>query len=293
METTPDSADEAAEGVAGSADSSGSPSTRTELRLSFDEVAEIYDRARHSYPSGAFADMFAYLRERREVAHPDVLEIGPGTGKATRALLEAGATVTGVELGSRMAAFLRNAFPGEAALTVVEGAFEAVELPASSFDVVTAATAFHWVDPSVRVDKSVELLRPSGVLATLSTVQVQSEVARGFFERTAPIYAKYHEATEHGYVAPAPDEATPPEFEELRGHAGLRDAVVMRYRWDQTYSSATYADLLRSYSNVQVMAEGDREGLIAELCELIDTEFDGTVVRPLVIALAMARRSPD
>ncbi|MGO8877189.1 MAG: class I SAM-dependent methyltransferase [Acidimicrobiales bacterium] len=290
METTPDSGEEAGGHAASSADSFGSPGTRSELRVSFDEVAEIYDRARHSYPPAAFADLFAYLRERRDVAHPDVLEIGPGTGKATRAFLDAGATVTGVELGSKMAAFLRNAFSGEKALTVVEGAFEEVDLPASSFDVVTAATAFHWVDPAVRVDRSVELLRPSGVLATLSTVQVQSDVARGFFERTAPIYARYHEAGDHGYVAPAPEEATPPEFEELRGHTGLRDAVVMRYRWDQTYSTASYADLLRSYSNVQVMASDDREGLIAELCELIEAEFGGTVVRPLVIALAMARR---
>jgi SAM-dependent methyltransferase len=263
------------------------------LRVSFDGVTEIYDRVRPSYPPQAFVDMFAYLREQREVDRPEVLEIGPGTGKATRALLDAGARVTGVELGERMAAFLRHKFADEPALSVVEGSFEDVDLPASSFDVVTAATAFHWVDPAVRLDKSIELLRPSGVLGTLSTVQVESEVAKGFFERTVPIYAKYQKSNENGYVAPAPELATPPEFDELRAHPGFRDSVLLRYRWDQTYSSAAYSDLLRSYSNMQVMAPADRERLISELCELLDTEYGGEVVRPLVIVLAMARRSSE
>ncbi|HXY44632.1 MAG TPA: class I SAM-dependent methyltransferase [Acidimicrobiales bacterium] len=272
---------------------SSADSPPLERRVSFDGVAEIYDRVRHSYPAQAFADLFAYLREQREVAAPEVLEIGPGTGKATRGLLDAGGRVTAVELGSRMAEFLRAAFANEPALTVVEGSFEEVDLAPSSFDVVTAATAFHWIDPAVRVDKSIELLRPSGVLATLATVQVRSQ-AEGFFEMAGPIYAKYQgDDQSHGYIAPSAAAATPPEFEELRAHPHLRDAVLLRYRWDQTYSSAEYADLLRSYSNMQMMPSPDREALITELCELLEAEFGGQVVRPLVIALAMARRGVD
>ena len=158
-----------------------------------------------------------------------------------------------------------DTFAAEPSLTVVEGAFEDVGLPAESFDVVFAATSFHWVDPAVRLDKAALLLRPAGVLATLSTVQVESEVARGFFERTSPIYARYHESGDHGYVAPAPEEATPPELAEMEAHRSFGDVTLLRYRWDQAYTSAAYADLLRSYSNVQVMEPTDREGLITEL----------------------------
>jgi SAM-dependent methyltransferase len=264
-----------------------------ERRVSFDSVTEIYDRIRHSYPPEAFADLFAYLREQRNVAAPEILEIGPGTGKATRGLLDAGGRVTAVELGTRMVEFLRSAFADEPALRVVEGSFEDVELAPASFDVVTAATAFHWIDPAVRIDKSIELLEPCGVLASLATVQVDSQQANGFFEKSDPIYAKYQDDKGGGYVAPSFDEATPPEFEEFRAHPRLREVVLHRYRWDQTYSSAEYADLLRSYSNMQIMAAADREALIAELCELLETEFGGRVVRPLAIALTMARRAPE
>jgi SAM-dependent methyltransferase len=289
--------------------------TGPERRLSFDNVPEIYDRVRHSYPPPMFSDLFDFWREAHD-AHPpasraprlghgsssdgrvglpaegvDVLEIGPGTGKATRSLLDAGARLTAVEYGPRMAGFLRRHLGDEPSLTVVEGSFEGVPLPTSGFDVVVAATAFHWVDPAVRVAKSLEVLRPTGVLATVSTVQVRSDVDRGYFDRASAIYrnSKHTEAVND--VPPLPDDVMPDEFEEFRLHDGLTDATLKLYPWDQTYRSAAYGDLLRSYSNMQIMPPGPREALISELCDLIDSDFGGTVVRPLVIALAMARKA--
>jgi SAM-dependent methyltransferase len=321
--------------------------TPVERRLSFDGVAEIYDRARPSYPAQAFSDLFGFWQDGREVdpaarlvadglvadglvadgevdpaarvvadglvadgeVDPaarvvadglvadglvagglDVLEIGPGTGKATRSLLDAGARVTAVEYGPRLAEFLRQHLGREYPLTVLDGSFENVQLPASSFDLVVAATAFHWIDPAVRVDKSLGLLRPSGVLATMSTVQVRSDVDGGYFDRSAPIYRRYENTESTDEVAPLPDEVSPPELEQFRRHPSLVEPTLRLYRWDQTYTTATYADLLRSFSNLQIMAPGAREALIGELCALIDSDFSGTVVRPLVIALAMARK---
>lgn len=282
---------EEAQRVDGEAGAVGVSEETAAMRASFDEVPEIYDRVRHDYPAEAVADLLSYLRERRHLAVPDVLEIGPGTGKATRALLGAGARVTGVELGDRMVKWLRVAFAEETRFSVVQGAFETVRLPAASFDIVTAATAFHWIDPTVRIEKAIELLRPLGVLSTISTVQVRSDVARGFFERTASIYSRY-KGPDRPFAAPEPEEATVPEFDELARHPALCDAQLLRYRWDQRYSSDRYADLLRTYSNMLVMPEAEREQLIGELCELIESEFGGVVVRPLVVVLAMARRRP-
>jgi len=282
-----------------------------ERRLSFDGVAEIYDRVRHSYPPQALADLFQFWRKGTgDAASPpgaasrpgsasregagvgiDVLEIGPGTGKATRALLDAGARVTAVEYGPRLAAYLREQLGDSPALSIIGGAFEEVALPLSGFDLVIAATAFHWIDPAIRIAKSINVLRPLGVLATLSTVQVRSEVDRGFFDRTSAIYRKYQSDEVADDQPPAPDEVVPGEFIDFQEHPGLADAELRRYRWDQSYTSASYADLLRSYSNMQVMPAGAREALINELCALIDAEFGGVVVRPLVIALAMARRA--
>src|SRR3989304_1678398 len=92
-------------------------------RVAFDNVLEIYDRVRPSYPPALFDEMFHYLRDATDAAEPLVVEIGPGTGKATASLLDRCARVTAVEIGPEMSAFLRRKFASER-LRVINVPFE-------------------------------------------------------------------------------------------------------------------------------------------------------------------------
>src|SRR5580693_10029375 len=94
----------------------------SEQRRSFDGAVEIYHEIRPGYPASMFADLFRLLP-----AHPAILEVGPGTGQATRDLLGRGATVHALEIGPAMAAKLREVLPS-AALTVTIGDFEEVDV---------------------------------------------------------------------------------------------------------------------------------------------------------------------
>ena len=141
-----------------------------ELRRStFDEAVELYDRARPGYPAALFED----LAELTSIGPESrVLEIGPGTGQATLPLAERGCRVVAVELGADLAAVARRKLAGFANVEVVTAAFEDWPLPAEAFDLVLAATAFHWIDPAVRIDKVADALRPGGSLATITTHHV-------------------------------------------------------------------------------------------------------------------------
>lgn len=262
----------------------------TEERRAFDGVPEIYDRVRPSYPEPLFDDLFAYLRLDSPAATAAALEIGPGTGKATRPLLEHGARVTAVEIGPQLAAFVRNklsdAFSDR--LDVINASFEECALPLATYDLVTSATAFHWIDADVRLKKSRDLLRPGGALAIIGTNQIRSDADRGYFERTFSIYRRYR-PNEKQTEVPSQD-VTPPEYEELSASGLFADLALKRYRWDQTYSTSEYADLVRSYSNTQTMEPGSREALIADLCEVIEGEYGGSVTRPLVVTLTLGRK---
>jgi SAM-dependent methyltransferase len=259
-------------------------------RLTFDEVAEIYDRARPSYPDELFNDLFSYLGEKLSSREPSVLEIAPGTGKATRSLLERGARLVAVEIGPRLAAFLEQKlspeFPGR--LRVINSSFEDATIEHQAFDVVVMATAFEWIDPAFRVLKSHGALRSDGVFAVISTNQISSRADRGFFERVIPIYQKYQREEVDTHLHD--EQVVPEEYEELRSSGLFVDVQLRRYRWDQTYTSGGYADLVRSYSVTVVMPEVDREGLIAELSHVIDEEYGGSVTRPLVVTLTLGRR---
>jgi len=78
---------------------------RRRLRATFDEVPELYDRARPTYPDALFDDLVALL------PGPRLLEDRLRHGKATAALVGRGFEVTCIELGERLAAVAAAASP--------------------------------------------------------------------------------------------------------------------------------------------------------------------------------------
>ena len=142
---------------------------RERRRATFDQAAELYDRARPGYPAELFDDL---ARLAGVGAGCRVLEVGPGTGQATVPLAERGCRIVAVELGEDLAAVARRRLARFPAVQVVTAAFEDWPPPAEPFDLVLAATVFHWIDPAVRVTKAADALRPGGALATIATHHV-------------------------------------------------------------------------------------------------------------------------
>jgi SAM-dependent methyltransferase len=124
----------------------------------FELVADVYERARPSYPP----DTVAWLADRLDLrAGRTVLDLGAGTGKLTRLLLETGARVLALEPGEEMRAQLTARVP--AAEPVAAGA-EAIPLPDVSVDAATAAAAFHWFRLDEALPEIHRVLRPGGGL---------------------------------------------------------------------------------------------------------------------------------
>ena len=259
---------------------------RADDGLGFDNVPEIYDRIRPTYPGALFDAVAAYLRKDGDLR---AVEIGPGTGQATRPLLERGIAVTAVEPGARLAAFLSEKLAGEfPALNVVNAKFEDADLEPGAYDLVLAATSFHWLDSSSRLQRCHDLLRPGGALAVIGTNQIRSEADQGFFERVQPVYMR-HQQHRGGLNLPGED-VTPQEYVELETSDLFNEPTLHRYRRDQRYTSEEYGDLMRSYSGTQAMAPSAQEAMIGDVCALIDAEVGGSITRPLVITLTLGRR---
>ena len=102
---------------------------RGRLRSTFDQAAELYDRARPRYPPALFDDLAALAGIG---PGSRVLEIGPGTGQATVALAERGYRVVAVELGAQLAAVARRNLARFPSVEVVTAAFEDWPLPPGS-----------------------------------------------------------------------------------------------------------------------------------------------------------------
>lgn len=256
---------------------------RVTLRATFNEDAERYDRARPGYPARLFDELAA------AGAGPGarVLEIGCGTGQATVPLAERGYRVTAVELGAELAAVARRRLAGFAAVEVVTAAFESWPLPAEPFDLVLSATAFHWLDPLVRVAKSADALRPGGLLATVSTHHVAGG-SLAFFAAAQDCYERFDPATPPGLrLEPAGD--IPRDDAELIASGRFAPATFYRYEWDAAYSTEQYLDVLMTYSGHRALPAPQREGLLGCIAGLIDGRHGGRIVKRYLTELRLAR----
>jgi SAM-dependent methyltransferase len=135
---------------------------RDKLKRTFDHDAELYDQARPDYPDQIFDDLFAIGGLGHDAT---VLEVGSGTGQATRHLARRGCRVACVELGENLATVARRNLEQFARVEVVTCAFESWAPRDSRFDAVFAATSWHWLDPEVRYEKAARVRKPGGILA--------------------------------------------------------------------------------------------------------------------------------
>ena len=160
----------------------------TSLRHSFDEVALLYNEARPGYPDKLFSTLI-------EIAGLDtdstLLEIGPGTGQATKPLAQKGFQIIAIELGDSLAEVAKHELREYKNVQILNGAFEEAKLPAKSFDLVYAATSFHWIDPSVKYSKTYDVLKDKGHLAVIHTNHISDEEGDKFFIDSQPIYDSY------------------------------------------------------------------------------------------------------
>lgn len=243
-----------------------------------------YDAARPAYPDW----VFDLLRERCGLVPGTVsFEIGAGTGKATRRLLGLGANpLVAIEPDERLAAFLREAIPDKA-LTVITAPFEDAVMQEGSFDLGVSATAFHWLNEDLALNKVAKLLRPGGWWAMLWNVFGDSDRPDPFHEATKTLLGKP--------LSPSAGTGDVPHaLDEERRLAALErtnafDSVEYRTStWPLVLDADQTVALYATYSNVNIRP--DREDVLGELCRIAKDEFHGCVTRNMVTRLYVARR---
>jgi SAM-dependent methyltransferase len=253
-----------------------------ERRLVFGEAADLYDRARPSYPDGLVDDLVTLVGP-----HARVLDVGCGTGKATRLLAERGATGVGVEAHAAMADVARRSLEDRPGWRIDVSGFETWNPQPDDplFDLVTCAQAWHWLDRDVRLHKAHGLLRPGGWLALFWNTHPDDQPAAATQRAIDDVYARV-----------APDVAGPPRPVTAEDSLPIPDdlsfdrPLTRNYVWTQDYTTVTWVDLMRTHSNHMVLEPDDRDRLLAAVAEAIDAHGGGFTYRYLT-QLWAARRS--
>jgi SAM-dependent methyltransferase len=255
---------------------------RERLRLTFGSVAELYDRARPGYPAAVFDDLAELARLE---PGSRVLEIGPGTGKATAELVRRGYAVTGIELSAELAEIARRNIP-EARIEV--GDFESWEPREAGFDAVTVFNAFHWIAPEIRYAKPARLLRPGGTLGVVGSPHVLAP-------QDGPFWAEVQE--DYDAVVPHPDNRPPPPPDEIEGwmedwrESGFFEHVEERsHLMALTYTADEYVALLGTFSDNLALPAEQRRELFRRIHARIAAQPGGTVTKHQLVVLTVGQR---
>ena len=242
-----------------------SPDDRLFFRATFDEDPDAYDRTRPVCPPQVFDDVveLAGLQPGRRI-----LEIGPGTGQATRPLAERGLAVVAVELGPRLAERARANLRGFDAVTVFTGSFEQWDPAGERFDAVFSCNAFHWVDPDVRFAKAAAVLRPGGHLIVIATPWVVPDDADSFWWEVQDDYVaiggeRFDPATAH------PDRVRDLSPSVIAS-GYFRDPVSRRYRFDVEFSVSDYLANLSTQSGIKRFGVAQRRELLERVRRRIE-----------------------
>jgi SAM-dependent methyltransferase len=218
----------------------------------FAGVAGAYERGRPGYLEEAVRWMVG--------DDPvDVVDLGAGTGKLTRALVALGHRVVAVEPLDEMRAELETAVPHARA---VEGRAEAMPLADGSADVVTSAQAFHWFDHDDALPEIARVLRPGGRLALVWNSRDDRDP---WMARLSAIIG--NESIQESDVVPILDAS------------GLfRWVETKRFSFEQILDRDGLLDLVLSRSYLAKLPAVDREPVLDAVGTLFDeTTLDGGV----------------
>jgi SAM-dependent methyltransferase len=221
------------------------------------------------------------------------LEIGPGSGLATRRLLALGADpLVAVEPDERLAAYLSGQLQATGrAIDLRVEAFEEATLKESAFDLVVSATAFHWLNQPVALAKVGRVLRPGGWLANFWNDFGDSFGVDHFHEATKHFMVPLGKpAANAGGQLPFPLDAEA-RLADLRAAGVFEEIDHEIMPWPARFNSSQVQALYSTFPNISGLPEPRRSEILDALAAVVENEFDGLVERTFYTSIYIARRA--
>jgi SAM-dependent methyltransferase len=249
---------------------------------SFGVDAARYDRTRPPYP--------VELLERILAASPgrNVLDAGCGTGIEARQLRALGCTVLGVEPDPRMADFARST-----GIQVEVATIESWEPHGRTFDLVTAGTAWHWIDPVAGAAAAARVLPPGGRLAPFwHAFTLPEQMAAAFgeaFRRLVPNSPFDMGRQPAGSPLDGYQPILTAAADGIRAAGGFGEPEQWHVAWERTYTREQYLDQMPTSGALTRLPAAQ----IAELQEAAGAAIDrmgGSFVMPYVSVAVTAER---
>lgn len=264
---------------------------RREGRALFGRDSDGYRAARPDYPDR----VYELLVDRCGLADGcHTIEVGAGSGLATRRMLELGARPLVVVEPDPGFARALDALARESggAVVPVLAPFETADITEGTFDLAVAATSFHWLDREVGPKKLGACLRPGGWLALFWNVFGDPQELDPFHEATKSLLsglaASPSQPSPRGLPFALDQRARRADFQAARAD---RDFTVEELRWTLTLRPPEIRSLYETFAPIARLPELERERLLDEITSVAERRFAGVVERRVVTPVYLGRRA--
>jgi SAM-dependent methyltransferase len=252
-------------------------------RITFEEVADIYNEVRPVYPESLVNDSLSLAEFPLNGC---ILEIGCGPGNATLAFARRGCQIVAIELGNRLAALARENCHSYPKVEITNNEFESWTPTENAFDLAIAADSFRWIVPEIGYPLVARALKSSGSAAFFWHAPVVSKTAA--LQEIANVYAA------RGLQSDNPDTSFTVTWminivsQTFLASGCFGKLTVRKYEYLETLTSEQYIKNLRTYSGHREMKADIRESLYAEIQATIE-RLGGKVDQPRQVVLFHAR----
>lgn len=257
----------------------------------------LYDRARPSYPPAAISTIVTEAINDRSPAPLRIVELGAGTGIATRMLLATAtstsadgtpppgiASLTAIEPSAGMRSHFESAIASgpsslkqqmqdkgllspQTSITIQDGAFESFDAGQNN-DAVVVAQAWHWCqDWDAALQQIANALRPQGILALIWNLEDRE--AAPWVAQIRDLYEQYEDDT--------------PQYRHMYWHAMYKTPTfASRFKADEprhyhrTLPTTLDAviDRVLSKSYVSVLPKDKQDKLVKDMSDYLNNTPD-------------------
>ncbi|PKB13450.1 methyltransferase family protein [Novosphingobium kunmingense] len=264
-------------------DASSPRLARTIGRSVFGADAQGYEAGRIGYPPELYEAIKGSIRFPLGTA----LEIGPGTGLATREILAtlAPQRLILVEADAALARHLEVTI-ADPRVTVTCGDF--VNAPVDTqVELACSAASFHWLEPSAAFARLRTLLVPNGTLALWWNAYRVTGIGDLFSDAVTPLLA--------GIELP-PSEGVDQHYSLDVDHhrqaiesAGFERFEPFLFRRERVLTTDQIHALYASYSYIRALPPARRQALMDQIVRIAERDFGGNVPNVTLSALYLAK----
>lgn len=230
----------------------------------FDENVVMYDKYRPTYVAELYSDIIEYANITE---NSKILEIGCGTGNATLPFIKQGANVTAVELGENLSEYTKDKFSEYENFNIVNARFEDYNTD-EKYDLIFAATAFHWIKPEYAYSRCKDLLASNGVLATFWNTPRISRDNGELYSEIQALYAEYLPDNKEESASLIESKWYISRCKHLSGYFETYDYTSLffkLYQGKRKFNAGDYIGLLHTYSDHMALCEEKRNVFFAKI----------------------------